>query len=310
VTAVLAFNLGTFAEEEEQKAVVVVEKNNGEKTTEKQTTEATETEIKEQKEGEGEVVKEVTKDNEEKKDNIVAQEAAKEEEVKKSTEAIEKKEEEEDSDSFLSFLNPLNWFSSEDEKNEEMEEVAKDAQGEKVEKKENPQPLVEEKKEKVDEGPSIGRVILLWLPNILLDITDIVSVDAGVGSETALEVDLTKYLGIGFAFGEKYFIQKGFSRQYGGGYSSGWDMQFLCFNTEKRYVEDTFGTTKRYYVGRKDFELADSANHTYRDKVRDFYAISVKAGWLAIINFEVHPIEIADLITSVFFIDITGDNLK
>ncbi len=229
----------------------------------------------------------------------------------------------------LSWLNPMNWFSSDEgEKVEPAKEEAApaapvEAAVEEAKKEEAapaavPEvPAAEAKKEEIDADAGkpgflarAGRAVLLWLPNRLADVTDLVSMEGGVGSEVALEVDVTKYLGIGGASGEKYFVQKGYARQCGGGYSSGWDFQTLCLNTEKIYVEDTFGSTRKYYVNRKDYGLADYSNHSYRDRVRDFWAISVKAGWLLGFGVEVHPTEIADLVAGIFFMDVHGDDFE
>jgi hypothetical protein len=155
-----------------------------------------------------------------------------------------------------------------------------------------------------------GRTLLLWLPNRLLDVSDVFSVELGVGSEFSLEVDVTKCLGFGGSFGDKYFIHKGYARQYGGGYTSGWNYQNLCLLTEKRYVEDTFGTTKGYFLPRKPLGLPDY-DFTYKEDIRDFWAVGVKAGWLFSIDFQAHPLEIADLVAGIFFIDCLGkDDIK
>ncbi len=155
-----------------------------------------------------------------------------------------------------------------------------------------------------------GRAILLWLPNRLIDVTDIISMDIGIGSEVAMEFNVTKYLGFGGAFGEKYFLQKGFSRQYGGAYRSGWDYQILCFNSEKRYLEDSFGSTRGYYLNRKNYGSVDSTNHSYVDRVRDFWAIEVEAGWLIELGVGIHPVEIADLLSGIFFLDSNEDDFE
>ena len=341
VAAIFAFNFGGFAQEAEEEAVMILEekaeveskveevKEAAEEVKEAVTAaEATEkAEVSEEKQeiaeqaaeeavvkaeekNEAPAAEEVKKEEaiketivkaEEKVEENKAEEAGKEKAVEKAAEKAEQTEKESESEKcFCSWLNPMNWFSS----------------GEKAEKAEEAQAEVKpagegaKAEEQKESSQSVVRTALLWLPNIVLNLTDIISMDGGVGSETALEVGVTKYFGFGGAFGEKYFIQKGYDRQYGGGYSSGWDLQLLCLNAEKRYVEDTFGTTKKYYLSRKDLGMADPENHTYKDEVRDFYAFGVKAGWLLILGLEIHPVEIADFLASIFFMDIRGDDLK
>jgi hypothetical protein len=67
-------------------------------------------------------------------------------------------------------------------------------------------------------------------------------------------------------------------------------------------VEDTFGTTKGYFLPRKSFGCPDY-DFTYKDETRDFWAIEAKAGWLFSADFQAHPVEIADLAAGIFFID-------
>lgn len=344
VAAIFAFNFGGFAQENatEEDAVMILEENNETKTVEgaeaskDEAVEAQATEAEKPAEAiaekaEEKVVEEVetgmkeeavnesVEKADEKIEKIASEDNEKQKAIEKSTQKIEetKKEDTKNDKSTFSWFNPMNWFASDKnaEKQEQKEEAkADDAAATPVETIQEAQvepiPATAAQDEKKESSSSIARTAILWLPNILINLTDIISLDGGVGSESALEVDITKYFGLGGALGEKYFIQKGYDRQLGGGYSSGWDFQFICFNTEKRYVEDTFGSSRQYYIGRKYFELADPENHTYVDKKRDFYAISVKAGWLAVIGLEIHPVEIADFVASIFFLDIRGDNLK
>jgi hypothetical protein len=340
--AFFAFTMGSFAEDDD--AVMVLDAVEEVKpATEAVVAEAKEeaTPVIEAKEGVVQEVKEEAKAVEEAKPEtaeVAKAEAIEKVEKKAPAEAPAAEEagkekaieeavagEEKGSKGSSSWLNPMNWFSSsEGEKVEPAKEEAAPAAPVEEAKKEEAAPSVvpevvaaEAKKEEIDadaDKPGFlahaGRAVLLWLPNRLADVTDLVSMNVSVGPEVAIEVDVTKYLGIGGASGEKYFVQKGYARQCGGGYSSGWDFQTLCLNAEKIYVEDTFGSTKKYYVNRKDYGLADYSNHSYRDRVRDFWAISVKAGWMLGFGIEVHPTEIADLVAGIFFLDAHGDDFE
>jgi hypothetical protein len=165
---------------------------------------------------------------------------------------------------------------------------------------------IEDKAESKEESQCFclkaGRAILLWLPNRLLDISDIFSLNVGVGSEFAVKTNVTGCFGLGGTFGETYFIEKGFARQYGGGYFSGWEYQNFCWLTEKEYIEDTFGTVKPFVLPPKYFGLPEY-DFTYQEDVRDFWAVGAKCGWLAIVDFQIHPVEIFDVVTGIFFID-------
>lgn len=193
---------------------------------------------------------------------------------------------------------------------------------EEAEKPEIPEPSIKKEvveaagKETGEEKPSepsilakIGHAVLFYIPNRILDVTDIFSGDVGLGPEFGLEVRVTRYLQYGGLYGDKYFLTKGYARQYGGGYSAGWNFQNTCWSAEDRYVEDTFGSVKDYVIEENELKLASFEHHVYKDDIRDFCEIGLRAGWLFPFGFAVHPVEIFDIPLGCLFIDIRGDDL-
>lgn len=156
----------------------------------------------------------------------------------------------------------------------------------------------------------IARSAALYVPNRLLDITDLITCEAGVGPEIVGQVQVTDYCKfIGFC-GEKYFLTKGFGRQYGGGHSEGWEFDMGCFTKSFRYVDETFGTVDEYVFDHPDLHFASFKDNVYRQRICDFWGISVRVGWLFNLGVGVHPIELVDLVAGIFCIDLMDDDCE
>jgi hypothetical protein len=163
-----------------------------------------------------------------------------------------------------------------------------------------------------EEDPSIGHRLAMWLPNRLVDLDDIVSLGLGFGPKAGIEPIVTRFQPFFGSYGDQYFIVKGYDRQWGGGYESGWSWSTL----ENRRVEDTFGSVRPYIHNHGSLaENMDLARpfpqfdwEIYKERKRDLWAIGVDAGWLLSANAYLHPVEIADFLTGIFLYDLRGDD--
>ena len=168
---------------------------------------------------------------------------------------------------------------------------------------------VEVKKDEPAAGCSTLNTALLYIPNRLLDLSDIVSLELGAGAEFGVDVRLTRWMQLGGRYGDKYFLGKDYARQLGGGYSSGWNYGLGCLTSERRYVDDTFGTTREFLLKRKSLSLAmPNEDFTYTQETRDFWEIGANAGWLVTVGVAIHPVEIADFFAGIVLIDLKGDD--
>lgn len=160
------------------------------------------------------------------------------------------------------------------------------------------------------EEPSGLRVALLYFPNILVDLTDIISGGIGFGAESGVEVRLTRLCQIGGLYGDTYFVEKGFDRRFGGGYDDGYNFQLVALASEKRYQDPTFGSVEQFICKQSKAIVPSPNDPLYKEKNRDYWAIGVEGGWLVKVRVDIHPVEIADFLASLIALDITGDNLK
>ena len=167
----------------------------------------------------------------------------------------------------------------------------------------------EVKKDEPQTGCSTLKTVLLYVPNRLLDLLDIVTVDIGAGAVFGVEAKATHWMQFGGMYGDEYFLGKDYARQLGGGYASGWNYEFTCLTSERRYVDGTFGTTREFILKEKPLSLAmPKDDFTYTQDIRDFWEIGANAGWLVTVGVAIHPIEIADFLAGLVLIDLKGDD--
>jgi hypothetical protein len=170
------------------------------------------------------------------------------------------------------------------------------------------EPAADDRNAANDSG--VGRMLLLYFPNALLDLTDIFTLGLSVGARAGIEVKLTRWLQFGGTYGDDYFIEKAFDRQVGGGYEDVFAFQLAALVGEESYVDKPFGTVKEYILKEKKARVLSPDGEIYENKIRDFWAVGVAGGWLVNAKAYVHPVEIADFILGLFFIDFRDDNIK
>lgn len=162
----------------------------------------------------------------------------------------------------------------------------------------------------VENMKMVGRYAALYIPNRLLDASDLISMEAGFGGEVSMQFYVTQYLQFGGAHGCNYFIEKGFDRQCGGGYRDGKKFGVLCFSSEDFVIDDTFGSVRNCVVDSRGFQIADFRMDAYRDNEIDFWAVGGRFGWLCDLGVNFHPYEVVDFVTSCFCYDLRKDDLK
>lgn len=156
----------------------------------------------------------------------------------------------------------------------------------------------------------IGRYALLYIPNRLIDATDIVTINVGFGGAFAGEFQATRYFQLGGSHGSTYFMGKDYRRQYGGGYRNTTRFGMFFWETDVTFVDETFGTTREYVIDYPKFSSAEYRLDAFRDDDVDFWALGGKFGWLFNIGVYVHPVEIFDFVVNIFCYDVLGDDLK
>ena len=152
---------------------------------------------------------------------------------------------------------------------------------------------------------SIFHVVLMYIPNRVIDLTDIVSMELGFGPEASCELTFTEYCQFSAAYGDRYFLEKGYNRQYGGGYHSGYNASFVSWNDQASFTDFTFGTVEPYIILESDSDIPCPCKKPYSNGIRDFWKIGIHAGWIVDIGIAIHPVAIANFFTGFLFIRLT-----
>ena len=154
----------------------------------------------------------------------------------------------------------------------------------------------------------LGRYVLLYIPNRFVDATDIITLDLSVGGGFAAEMQATRYLQLGGSYGESYFMTKGYARQYGCGYKDTNHFGFIFMEKDITFVNEATGSIKEYVIDFPQFSTADYHLDAFRDDDVDFWKLGIRMGWVIELGLGIHPVEIADFITGIFFLDILNDD--
>jgi hypothetical protein len=156
---------------------------------------------------------------------------------------------------------------------------------------------------------SVYHGVVFYVPHRILDMCDIFSMSLGFGPTARMKVFVTRDFAFGAGTSVEAKVIKQINRQYGAGLESGWDMSFLMMSAESKQLDSASGTVKDYYYYATGVPTAGESIYEFYEGKRDFWSIGVEGGvGLVELDFELHPIEIADFVTGWLFIDLKGDD--
>ncbi|HBC88342.1 MAG TPA: hypothetical protein DCZ94_15430 [Lentisphaeria bacterium] len=152
--------------------------------------------------------------------------------------------------------------------------------------------------------------IVMYIPNRIVDVTDIISLSLGFGPCARAEMWCTRPFSFGAGTGVEAKMIKGYNRQYGFGLESGWDTSFVMISAEGKELQSTIGTVKtvEYYAsGVPDLRKKD---YSYSEGSRDYWSVGVQAGCgIAEVDAEFHAIELFDFFAGFIFFDLKDDDI-
>ena len=156
---------------------------------------------------------------------------------------------------------------------------------------------------------SVGSKIMLWPANRIMDALDVFSISAGMGNTVRIELMGSEYCKGGGGIGWVGSLVKDYNRQYGVGVRNGW--YWALISTQQEAVEriGVLGSVKSY---QQDFigipSPTEDVVYDFYDGERDFWRLGGALGLMVEGEVYLHPVEVADLITGIFFIDLRGDD--
>ena len=168
--------------------------------------------------------------------------------------------------------------------------------------------------------------VLLWLPNRFMDTLDIVSV--GIGWHIGIPkggIRITRALEFSGGDGAYTMFRKDYNRWFGISLEQGHNLNFAYLGTENYRIERIFGLylwnfptdddtmvrSGRYSIYKYDWwEHPLRGEYNIMTGTRDWFEIAAEFGCLPCFRVAIHPIEIADFLLGIFFVDIKKDDVR
>ena len=149
---------------------------------------------------------------------------------------------------------------------------------------------------------------IMYIPNRIVELFDIFSLELGSGITAKLGVRATHAVGIGAGIGSSAKVAKGFNRTYGVALDDGWQAYFLAVGKGDLTREYTIGNLPDFWYVYNGMQLPSEP--IFVEKTKDYWALEVEAAALADVKFGLHPLNIADFFTGIFCYDLLGNDYK
>ncbi len=151
--------------------------------------------------------------------------------------------------------------------------------------------------------------IVLYFPNRIVDAMDMFSISLGFGPTARGEVWCTRPFAYGAGTGVLVKAAKAYNRQYGCGFESGWETNFMAVTAEGKELTNCVGSLKEYNNYYSGPPRTDQRIYNFYNGERDYWSIGMTGGLaIAEVNGEFHPVEIFDFFAGFLFFDIKGDD--
>ena len=89
-------------------------------------------------------------------------------------------------------------------------------------------------------------MLILYLPNRVMDFLDIADVSVGFGPTAKAQAWITRYMSFGGGIGGSAKLIKAYNRQYGAGLESGWSASFMMLTAENTQLYETTRGVQKY----------------------------------------------------------------
>lgn len=152
----------------------------------------------------------------------------------------------------------------------------------------------------------IADKILMYIPNRIADLADVISIDLQAGTAAKLGVNLTHAFGIGVGYGDTGKIAWDYNRRYGTAINTVSKAWLLAAAKGSVMQDCIYGNLYEYDLSFSGFR--SPCNESFVKKYKDYWALEVEAVVLAGVRIAFHPVELADFICGIFCFDISKDD--
>ncbi len=161
------------------------------------------------------------------------------------------------------------------------------------------------------EKPSLEKTItdkvIMYIPNRIVDLFDIFSIEVETGATAKCGFRLTHAFGIGAGIGPSGKLSKDFNRTYGVSLNNGYQAYFLAMGVGDETREYTYGNLPPYWYQYDGFQVPSDRIFAV-EKVKDYWCLEAGVSLLAGGKVALHPLNIADFVCGIFFYDLLGND--
>ena len=156
----------------------------------------------------------------------------------------------------------------------------------------------------------IGRTALLYIPNLVADVLDLVSFEFSVGPTAAVDVHATYYLDFGLENTDAYYVGSKPGHRWGAGRREAQRIGFVCWSYEDIYHSQSVGSMPSFAMKDCSFNMVKYYTNAFADYDVDLFAIGAKVSMLFGVAVDVHLRELPDLLCQIVAYDLADDNWK
>ncbi len=150
--------------------------------------------------------------------------------------------------------------------------------------------------------------LVLYVPNRVVDMFDLFSVNIGFGPAVQLELMATRFISFGGSAGISAMLYKDCNRQYGWGMQNGWHWEVPGLIQEDTERVKTSRLVQSYWESYFGIPTPSQQIYAYQRGARDYWQIGGGGGLLLTAEVFVNPVEWVDFALGFFFIDIKDDD--
>lgn len=154
----------------------------------------------------------------------------------------------------------------------------------------------------------IAGALLMYIPNRIVDMVDMFSLDLGFGPSAKADMRVTRAFSFGAGTGATAMALKGYNRQYGCSLDDGYDMSFAWIANENSERSHSLNNVQEYWYHSSGMPKPSERIYNWQKGARDYWAIEAGGALFVQVDFAIHPVDIADFITGFFFYDLKGDD--
>jgi len=152
--------------------------------------------------------------------------------------------------------------------------------------------------------------LVLYVPNRVIDMFDLFSLNIGFGPAVQLELMATRFVSGGAGAGISAMLFKDCNRQYGYGMQNGWYWEVPGLLDEDTERVKTSRLVQSYWESYFGIPSPSQQIYAYPRGARDFWQIGGGGGLLVTADVYLNPIEWVDFGLGFLFIDIKDDDLS